>query len=137
MQNVTFSLRPLHWYAWQMLPGYGNKPYFSPIYVRRISPLKTGKCLLSVQFFNAFYASGVQEFEVNLRVLKRAEEYLIAEIIQGHEKADRVAIVSEITFPWIELLCPTLLSRFPLDKRANVGLDVQEYLNRIFSVECK
>jgi hypothetical protein len=66
---------PDHWYAWEMLPGYGAEdeldPYLSPIYVERVKPLKSGKGLLQIGFFNAFYAVGVQGFEPTVKVLRR------------------------------------------------------------------
>ena len=40
-----FTIEAGRWYAWQMMPGYGEDgvPYLSPIFVHEVKPLKTGK----------------------------------------------------------------------------------------------
>lgn len=47
--NSKFSIHASQWFGWQMNPGYFGErcvPYFSPIYVTRVAPLKTGKGIL-------------------------------------------------------------------------------------------
>ncbi len=107
--SAAFSLTRGQWYAWQMLPGYGELPYFSPIFVHEIKPLKTGNGVMRVAFLNAGYAEGVQDFEANLKVLKRTERYLVADL--GYN--DRTAIISDISFPWIEKFYPHLWATSP------------------------
>lgn len=70
-----------HWYGWQMLPGYTDVPYVSPIKVMNVVPLKSGRSILRLDFFNAFYAQGVQGFSQDLRILKHGATYLVAEIV--------------------------------------------------------
>jgi hypothetical protein len=132
MQQDLLTLVTQCWYAWQMLPGYGNTPYFSPILVKRVVSRKTGGGLLALDFFNAFYASGVQDFSLAMRVLKRAADYLVAEIEHRTEELDRTAIISKINYDWIKSQCHQLLARHPM---ASIGdpkhTDVQSYLNGV------
>ena len=125
------------WYAWQMIPGYFGircVPYCSPIYVTKVQPKRTGKDLLGLSFFNACYAEGVQDFEVDLKVLKRAENYLIADIQYGGSiDEDRCAIISQIEFEWIEYFCPSLWDHNPPQRMSSLAKDSAScYLDRIF-----
>jgi hypothetical protein len=98
-----FTLSPHRWYAWQMLPGYVKgrafQPYISPIYVEALTPLKTGRGLLNLAFFNAAYAPGVQFFELKLRTLMRAPAFMIAEILSDEQWA---AIITQADFGWLQ-----------------------------------
>src|SRR3972149_5077415 len=80
--SKRFQLVRDRWYAWQMIPGYiGERsiPYCSPIYVTRVDPLRTGRSVLRLGLVNVFYAEGVQDFVLKLKMLKRASDYLVAE----------------------------------------------------------
>ena len=131
------QLQPGRWYGWQMLPGYvgmRNVPYFSPILVQRIRPRKSGLKILNLEFFNAFYAEGVQDFSVDLRILKHEADYLVAELVYedgGHN--DRTAVVSHIEFDWIRRFCPELWdSQPPSSLGAVAEASVTEYLNSVY-----
>jgi len=126
-----FELRENRWYAWEMLPGYGGGvPYFPPILIESVHPLGTGKGLLRVEFFNAFYAEGVQDFRIDLRILKRADEYLICEIIQSSE--DRTAIIAEISFDWLGFVLSKMINEFP-PQTGPARENVKSYLDRVFN----
>ena len=103
--NDSFSIFAPGWYGWQMNPGYFGErcvPYFSPIHVTRVTPLKTGKGILEIDFWNVCYAEGVQNFEeVRLKVLLRAENYLIGRLLDSDSEV-RSAIISHIEFAWLE-----------------------------------
>ena len=97
MVNTKLQLTRRHWYSWQMLPGYFGEPrvpYFSPIWVKEVTPRKTGKGILALGFINTLYAEGVQDFSLDLRILKHEAGYLVSEILYGNEgPSDRTAIV--------------------------------------------
>jgi hypothetical protein len=61
-----FTLRPGDWAAMEMWPGYAEPsvPYFSPVRIEGVEPLKTGQRQILIRFFNAAYAEGVQDFLV-------------------------------------------------------------------------
>lgn len=112
-----YTLAPQTWAAWQMIPGYiGERcvPYCSPIWIHSVQPLKKGSGHLRLGFNNMLYAQGVQDFTLDLRVLKRAENYLVAELDYGPESIkDRVAVVSHIEFEWLKTFCPQLWCHRP------------------------
>jgi hypothetical protein len=59
--------------------------------------LKTRKGILAVKFINTLYTEGVQDFHVNLRILKHEASYLAAEILYGADRqGDRAALSATI-----------------------------------------
>ena len=80
------------WYLWTMFPGYVGRPYTSPIRIDDVKPLKTGRSILRLEFYNAGYAEGVQSFGVEARVMKRVAEYLCLELDR-----DRLAVIMRVS----------------------------------------
>jgi hypothetical protein len=122
-----------------MNPGYiGERcvPNFSPIYIRRVTPLKTGKGILEIDFFNACYAEGVQNFDgMRLKILLRGENYLIAQLL-GYDFGVRSAIISHIEFAWLDCFCPHIVqSSPPSGMGALYSGSVSLYLDRIFGFD--
>ena len=140
MATQGLVLQPDRWYGWQMLPGYAgerNVPYFSPILVREIVPRKTGRGVLTVRFFNALYAQGVEDFALDLRILRRAAAFLVADVLVGtEEQAERVGIVSHIEFEWLRRFCPGLWDARPPETfgTAEEG-SVATYLSSLFPLQ--
>ena len=81
---MSFTLSLHRWFGFQMLPGYigtgGCVPVYAPVFVQRVQAFKTGRGEMEVSYFNPLYAHGVQQFDVCLRVLLRAEGYLLARL---------------------------------------------------------
>ena len=118
------------WYTWIMLPGYGAgfDPYISPIQVKNIIPKKTGRNILTLHFFNAFYAQGVQGFVQDLKIVGKGESYIVGKLVyEGENTNQRMAIIGEMSFPWLEKECPFMTRKFPPKEKE----DVQEYLSRL------
>jgi hypothetical protein len=137
--HAELQLMPKHWYGWQMLPGYAGKqyvPYFSPIWMKEVTPRKTGKGILTIEFINALYAEGVQYFTLDLRVLKREASYLVSEIrYEDQDTRYRTAIISRIEFDWIRLFCPDLWTARPPSSFSTVEQgSVSHYLKAIFPI---
>lgn len=130
----AFKLTANHWFGWQMFPGYFGErcvPYCCPIYVTRVTPLKTGKGTLDLAFWNTGYAQGAQDFELRLRMLYRASDYLVARIDYGEsDETERCAVISHIEFGWIEKFCPHLWHNHPPHDHGSVDL----YLREIFGI---
>jgi hypothetical protein len=108
-QHKGFTIEGSRWYTWQMLPGYGDLPYFSPIYIYHVTPMKTGGSLMQLDFHNAGYAEGVQRFVQDLRVLRRTATHLIAGLIYGDGDDPgngRSCVISEISLGWLRGFCP-------------------------------
>lgn len=137
--RAKLQLMPKHWYGWQMLPGYAGKqyvPYFSPIWMKEVTPRKTGRGILTNGFINALYAEGVQDFTLDLRVLKHEAGYLVSEILYEDQfTRDRTAIISHIEFEWIRLFCPDLWTARPPSSfsTAEQG-SVSHYLKAIYPI---
>lgn len=132
-----FEIKKERWFAWQMIPGYiGERsvPYCSPIYLRSIKPLKSGKGIISINFLNVFYAEGVQSFSLKLKVIKRAKNYLIGEIIDNEdEDPSRCAVISHIEFEWVKRFCPELWYNRPPSSCSSLAANsITEYLNEVF-----
>ena len=135
----VLQIEPGRWFGWQMIPGCSgnrNVPYFSPVLVQRVTPRKTGKKILTGSFINVFSAEGVQNFELDLRILKHEADYLIAELLYGDEvPPDRSAVISHIEFEWIRRFCPDLwFSRPPTSVGGSAETSVSEYLSAVFGV---
>jgi len=134
----NFSIFAPGWFGWQMNPGYVGErcvPYFSPIHVTRVAPLKTGKGILEIDFWNVCYAEGVQNFAgMRLKILLRAENYLIGHL-QGYDFEVRSAIISHIEFAWLNHFCPHIVEAHPpFDVNAVYSGSVSLYLDRIFGI---
>jgi hypothetical protein len=115
-----------------MNPGYVGErcvPYFSPIHVTRVAPLKTGKGIIEIDFWNVGYAEGVQNFDgIRLKILLRAENYLIGRLLDSGSEV-RSAIISHIEFGWLDHFCPHIVKAHP-----PTG-SVSFYLDRIFGIQ--
>ncbi len=132
------KLNPGSWYAWQMIPGYiGERsvPFCSPIYVQTVTPQKTGKKILKLEFINALYAEGVQNFSLDLKIIKHAPDFLIAELQHDENGIDRAAVISHIEFAWIERFCPSLWYDSPPSSIGGAATNsVSVYLNEVFGL---
>lgn len=130
-----FKLIENRWFAWQMIPGYFGEravPYCSPIYVTEVKPLKMGNGTIKLKFINALYAQGVQDFSLNLRVLKRAKDYLVADLVYDADKTpDRCVVISHIEFEWIKKFCPQLWFHRP-PSSCQFGSSISYYLSEVF-----
>jgi hypothetical protein len=130
---AKLQMAPKNWYGWQMLPGYGSGfPYFSPIWVQEVIPRKSGRGILGLKFINALYAEGVQDFTLDLRIIRHQASYLVAELLyEGESSRDRTAIISKIELSWIRYLCPELWASRPASDSSGQE-DATHYLNTIF-----
>lgn len=128
-----FTLQRDRWYAWQMLPGYVGglgtcEPYHSPIRVKDVEPLGTGGGKLRIGIYNAFYAEGVRDIDVTLRVIVREADYLVARIVG---QSDRTAIIHDLSTGWIEMVMPLVAQEAPpLAGDAGTAAALQLYLDR-------
>ena len=109
------KLRPDRWYAWQMIPGYADGvPYFSPIFVWSSTLVAGDPNLRRLKFFNLLYAQGVQGFEKVLRPVLWGHDYVLAQLVEPEQaKTVRSAVISKITFEWVERCCPSILKDYP------------------------
>lgn len=140
MAHVSpFTIEVNRWYSWQMLPGYGDGfvPYLSPILVRRIDLLKTGKGELELVFFNALYAQGVQDFKQRLKVLTRRSNHLIAASADTGDLGRRDLVIGSMSFEWLNRFLPEWYAERPKNSGIHDSpLDSEKYLSlRFFGTE--
>ena len=128
-----FTLEEERWYAWQMLPGYGSMGhYYSPVRISRVEPKKRGDGTLMLEFYNAGYAAGVRTFELELRVLLRSREYVVAAIEGEQTHADtRSVIVSPVDMGWLEKHSADFLRRHPPTESERQSRDANDFLDRL------
>lgn len=69
----------------------------SPVRITSIVPLQTGRSLLKVGFFHAFYPAGVQEKEYELQVIGRTQDHLIA-----LDEDDQPVVFSRLNTNWFQ-----------------------------------
>ena len=104
-QKFPLNLRPQRWYTWEMLPGYTDSfdPYVSPVYILGVKPLKTGKGLLKIGFYNALYATGVKGFQATVKVLKHTPNYMLADLTPSYDGDNtRSAVIGRMSYQWLE-----------------------------------
>ena len=133
MSDDRLYLARDRWYGWQMLPGYthGYDPYFSPIRVSHVEPRKTGHGILRLGFWNALYAEGVQDFQVELKIRVHHAAYLVADLCcHNNQPVDRSAIISAMSTSWLERFCPFLVQGPRADAAGECDIDL--YLDRLF-----
>ena len=132
-ESELFTLEEERWYAWQMLPGYGEAGhYYSSVRISRVEPMKRGDGTLRLEFYNAAYAAGVRNFDLELRVLLRAQDYMIAAIGEGEAQADtRSAIISPIDVRWLDRHFPDFLDRHPPTESERQSGDANDFLDRL------
>lgn len=137
-QTNNLKINPRSWYAWQMIPGYigeRNVPYSSPIFVEKVVPENSENGILTLNFVNVLYAEGVQDFTLDLKVLKHSSDYLIADLLCGPEGPDRAVIISHIEFAWIERFCPELWYQHPPSSIGGAATgSVSIYLSEVFGL---
>ncbi len=129
-------LEPHHWYACQILPGYGeehSQPYYSPIYVTRVVPRRTGRAILALDFINVLYLDGAQDFSLHLQVLRHHPHYLVADLMQPDKPQQRVCIITPIGFGWLKQHCRHIVEQFPPDSLDPPARDtISAYLDEAF-----
>lgn len=100
------------WWCWLeapvVSPGWGA----SPVFVRGVEPLKTGKGMLRLSFIQAVHPIVAGEREVVVRVLVRGDRHL-AGTLKDDGGEIRTAILSAPDYGWLETYCPLLLRRRP------------------------
>ena len=119
-----------------MLPGYGDgEPYFSPIFVRSATPVPGDPNLQEMEFHNLLYAAGVQDFRKILRPVLWADTYLLTQLIEPEASGEvRAAVISTITFDWLQRCCPEVMDLVPRSKPDGIDLTVQASLTAAYGL---
>lgn len=100
------------WWGWQEIPPRAPEWNTSPILMTEVTPLKSGKGVLRLQFVQAMHPGGAASRTVDLRVLHRAETHLIG-TFQDEHGVSKSAVLSIADIDWIKGNCPILWARRP------------------------
>ena len=131
----VFQLERNRWYAWQKIPGdlAGEQPYYSPVYVLNVTKIGEYKPQITIVFSNVLYLDGPQDFHLNLSVLRRYKDLLVADLIPDNLATPGVAILGPVSFDWLSQHCPHLIEQYPPSLYdAAAEQDVEAYLDRVF-----
>lgn len=130
-----FKLTAHRWYGWQMLPGYGEgAPYFSPIFVQSSALVPSDPNLRNLEFLNLKYAAGAQHFVTTLRPVLWSQTFVLAQLVDPEpDDHIRAAVISRITFDWLQIFCPELLGHHSHRAQADdPNHSVEAYLTAAF-----
>jgi len=84
----------------------------SPVWVMAVTPLKSGKGILRLDFVHAVRPVAATRRRVDLRVLVRAPSQVTGTFVDEDEQG-RTAILCAIDFDWLATFCPVLMRRRP------------------------
>ena len=119
----SFRLLPGTWYAWTIVPGYLDYPHQSAILFRAIRA--KSKTRFDLQYRDASYGEGVQEFERRVKVVAWTAHAVVC-MFDREEGGHRIATISELSEDWIRKLWPSAMA----ERSPNESL--QGFLNRKF-----
>jgi len=137
MKDDRFVVGTARWHGMQMIPGYFGErcnPWFSPVYVTEVEPLKSGKSILKISYLNALYPEGVSEFhDIEIKILTRAKDYLVAQVTHDEGSNFRCLVLSHIEFAWVQRFCPEIFyHRPPSDFGDMEQNSISCYLDAVF-----
>ena len=98
--DSLFTLQPGEHYAMECIFQSGER-HFSPIRVDRVVPRKSGKGLMLLNFWHYNYTQGVQGKGYELRVVSRAEGFLMAVRVSSSGSYRMPVILSPISAEWM------------------------------------
>ncbi len=110
MPPSRFTLERNKWCGWQEVPS-GNPGWgASPVFVTSITPLKTGKSILRIEFIHAMRPVVAKRRSVDLHILHRFSDHVIGRFVDD-DGAARSVILAGVSHDWLRTECPTLLGR--------------------------
>ncbi|SHE44674.1 hypothetical protein SAMN02745148_00471 [Modicisalibacter ilicicola DSM 19980] len=131
----AFRVERNRWYAWQKIPDDLDTelPYYSPVYVLSSTKKRENKSHIAISFSNVLFLDGPQDFHVNLRVLRRYRDFLVADLLPDGEDSPGATILGRISFEWLNHHCPHLVDQYPPSLYdPDAEQDVATYLDRVF-----
>lgn len=100
-EDGLFSLHPGRWYAVELIDDEfesDDPRRFSPVYIYRVRPLRTGARLLRVRFWHENYHEGAQGREGDWKILERTPGLLLARI---QDYPVQLAHIRELSWKWL------------------------------------
>ena len=98
------------WYGWIETPAIEAGWAASPVFVKRIEPLKSGLGKLALVFLQPCYPGGGRERELTLKVLSRGAAHIT---VAFDDSSGRTACLAELDPGWMTSYCQELARRRP------------------------
>lgn len=132
---MTFELRPGQWQGLTEFPSAASGLASSPVLIKSVSPLKSGKGLLKVRWLRPLAPAGGADQTMIIRIMLRAERHLVGTVEDGG--VHRTLVICRLDWDWLPSHCGDLLRR-RLPAHAVDGVEapgVEEYLTAIFGAD--
>ena len=134
---TVFQIAARSWCGWlETPPGFPGWAA-SPILIESVQPLKTGQGKLKLGFLQPLHAGGGRRREVVLKIVQHTSGHFVGAFENDGVKC--TAIVSAISFDWLESYCATYFARRPptqsslmIDGVPLDGMDITDYLATTF-----
>lgn len=131
------KLREADWYALVESPAVGERMGASPIFLKEVRPLKTGKSLLHLDFLQPIHPrSGIRR-QFTLQILERGFNRITG-VVDDHPRRQS-CILSPLDEPWLNDWCGDLRARRPtwsmallMDGQQFGGADLDEVMRQLF-----
>lgn len=109
----------------------------SPIFLKKVKPLKTGKSLLQLDFLQPIHPKSGERRQLILHLLERGPNRITA-VVDDHPRRQS-CILSPLDEPWLNDWCGDLRARRPtwsmalvMDGQQFGGADLDEVLRQLF-----
>lgn len=118
---MGFLLEAGTWYACEIIGDEfeEDRCSYSPIKVKAITPLKTGRGRFRLDFYHANYPEGVRDKEYDLVMVERGGRFLLAR--SGSHAPARLLQIYDIDWQWMRRHCPRI---------GDEAEDIQQWLSR-------
>jgi hypothetical protein len=109
--ETLYNIAENRWYGWLQMPAASPGWAASPVFVTKVTPLKSGQGLLRLRFLQPLWPGGGCQREVTLRVVLHRADHVVAALEQGGVKHS--VMIAAAKFDWLESYCPEHLRRRP------------------------
>lgn len=131
------KLREGGWYGLVECPAVGERMGASPVLLKKVRPLKSGKGLLQLDFLQPIHPRSGERRQMTLQVLERGPDRITA-VVDDHPRRQS-CIISSLDELWLNDWCGDLRARRPtwsmallMDGQQCGGADLDDVLRQLF-----
>jgi|GEM_PF-1126350 len=107
--GTGYNIAENRWHGWLQMPAASPRWAGSPVFVTKVTPLKSGQGLLRLRFLQPLWPGGGCQREVTLKIVLHRDEHIVAACEQGGVRHS--VIIAAAEFDWLESYCPEFLRR--------------------------
>lgn len=100
------------WWGLLEVPARAPAWSASPVLITNVTPLKTGKSLLALEFVQPIHPGGAVERNLTLQVIQHDFDHLVGRYDDAGRR--RLAVLCEADFDWMATYCAEHLRRRPV-----------------------